>query len=205
MSREQIVRDALLDPRISRMLDDIIRKEGGFNDIKEDRGGATNFGISLRYARGLGLRLDNDGDGDVDADDIRLVTEQQARVLYVEDFFLTPRLHLLPWGLQAFHFDFAVNSGTGRAIIELQDTLNALREDSVILDSNAPLIADGRIGPRTLAAVNSAVQALGLDGFMHRLVDNRIAYVRGIVHRDPSQSKFLRGWINRIESFRPKR
>lgn len=197
MSREQIVRDALADAHISRMLDDVLRKEGGYNDIAEDRGGATNFGISLRYARGLGLRLDNDGDGDVDADDIRLVTPQQARILYVEDFYIAPRIHLLPYALRHFHMDFAINSGPGRAIIELQETLNNLRLGAI-------LVADGRIGPRTLAVLNSAVQRLGLEAVLRACVANRLSYVEGIVARDPSQAKFLRGWRNRIESFLPK-
>ena len=27
----------------------VIQMEGGYNDIKEDRGGATNYGISLNF------------------------------------------------------------------------------------------------------------------------------------------------------------
>ena len=197
MSREQDVRDALAEPFVQKMLDEVLRKEGGYNDIKEDRGGATNFGISLRYARGLGLRLDNDGDGDVDADDILLVTEQQARVLYVEDFYVGPRYHRLPYALRPFMVDFAINSGAARASIELQDVLNAR-------GSQPPLVADGVIGPATLRAVDRVLQRTGQSALLHALVQNRVDYVLSIIARDPSQAKFRKGWITRIESFRPK-
>ena len=63
---------------IDEIIDDIIQREGGYNDIKEDKGGATNFGISLRYASGIGLDLDNDGD--VDKDDIRIVSIETIRM-----------------------------------------------------------------------------------------------------------------------------
>ena len=174
---------------------------GGRLGVRRGLGCGPGLGLGLRRCLrgGLGLRLDNDRDGDVDAMDIRLVTEQQARILYVEDFYIEPRIHLLPYALRHFHMDFAINSGPGRAIIELQETINNLRLGA------SPLVPDGRIGPRTIAALNSAVQQHGLDHVLTALVNNRLYYVRGIVQRDPTQAKFLRGWINRIETFRPKR
>lgn len=75
-------------------IDAILRREGVWSDDPADRGGPTRHGISLRYARRIGL--DRDGDGDTDADDIRLVTEAEARRLYREDFYRQPGIDGLP-------------------------------------------------------------------------------------------------------------
>ena len=63
----------------------VLGNEGGYNDIDNDKGGATNFGISLRF-----LQLadeDLDGNGHVDVNDIRNITRLQAEVLYREYFW----------------------------------------------------------------------------------------------------------------------
>lgn len=57
---------------------------------------------------------------------------------------------------------------------------------------------DGFVGPKTIAAVNSADQ----KKFHAALVRERILFLQGIVRRTPSQEKFLDGWINRAESFK---
>jgi lysozyme family protein len=191
--------EALANPHIREMINAIIRKEGGYNDHKEDRGGATNLGISLRYARGLGLRMDLDRDGDVDSADIMLVDHHIASCLYAEDFYAAPRFHLLPKLVQPFMFDFAVNSGPGRAVIEMQEMLN----DEQVGSAWPKLIADGRIGPMTVKAVLAAMERYGDKGLLTRLCNARQKWCDEIVQRDTSQQKFANGWRNRINSFRP--
>lgn len=63
----------LLAPRI-------LKWEGGYCDDPDDRGGATNKGVTLSTWRQVGY--DKDGDGDIDANDIRLLSNEDAtRVL----------------------------------------------------------------------------------------------------------------------------
>jgi lysozyme family protein len=197
------VEEALRQPAIAKMLDAILAKEGGKVDHKDDKGGATNLGVSLRYARGIGLDLDQDGD--TDAEDIWQVTLDVARRLYVVDFYITPRFHLLPVSLQPFMFDFGVNSGAGRAVIEMQKTLNTLRRYKVSLGLERgewpELVMDGRIGRQTLASVQQG--EMFTDGrLVNRLCDARQQYVASLVSRDPKQGAFLVGWTRRIDSFR---
>ncbi|MBI1313678.1 hypothetical protein GC176_20490 [bacterium] len=183
--------------QIDRMIADILRKEGGYNDIRGDAGGATNKGISLRYLKGIGLkRGDLDHDGDIDKDDIRIVTPEIAARLYKEDFYLAPHIDRLPEPLQPIIFDIAVNSGPPRAIILLQKVLRA--------QLNEFIAADGVIGPGTRTKAEEALAKFGVKAMVNAVVDARCAWYNAIVREDPSQAKFLKGWLNRAATFRMK-
>lgn len=179
---------------VDEMIDDILRREGGYVDDPKDRGGATNLGVSLRYMRGIGLDLD--GDGDVDKDDVCLVTPELARELYRRDFLEIPRLDRLPLELQPQLFDISVNSGPHRAVELLQRTCNS------IASKGTELIVDGRMGPQTRKAAELVVRVLGWRLTNNRLVDERVAFFKRIVDRDPRQERFLKGWLRRAEEFR---
>ncbi|ABC22937.1 hypothetical protein F11_11005 [Rhodospirillum rubrum F11] len=183
--------------RVDALVADILAREGGYGADPADRGGATNHGISLRYAQGIGLDLD--GDGDTDKDDIVLVTRDRAAALYRRDFFYGPRLHALPCSLWPVLFDWAVHSGPARAVIGLQSVLNQTRRAGVAgFDS---LDEDGRIGARTRKAAEIAEAALG--GFLvNALVEERLALLRRLVANDPRLRGFLKGWIARVLTFR---
>lgn len=56
--------------------------------------------------------------------------------------------------------------------------------------------ADGIVGPKTLAAVNSSSP----EKLFSELHKDRIVHVEGIVKRAPSQNKFLKGWKRRINA-----
>lgn len=61
------------------------RWEGGYCDDAGDPGGATKYGVSLRFLRSEGY--DIDGDGDVDVDDVKAVTKAKARELFRKHFW----------------------------------------------------------------------------------------------------------------------
>ena len=58
--------------------------------------------------------------------------------------------------------------------------------------------ADGIVGNYTLASVNSASPA----EFHAKVHNARVLFTQEICRRDPSQEKFLGGWLNRIHSFK---
>lgn len=179
-------------PAIDDILDEVLRSEGGFVDDPDDPGGATNHGISLRYARGVGL--DNDNDGDTDRDDILLVTPDQARALYRDDFWTGPGIHRLPGEIQPVMVDWAVNSGAPRPIMAMQRVIN-MAQIGFDLDD------DGVIGPKTRRAAEHAQAEMG-PLFNDAIVDERIAFYRRLVDRRPASQRFLRGWLARAERFR---
>lgn len=175
---------------VDSLVADILRREGGYVDDPDDKGGATNYGISLRYARGVGLDLN--GDGVVDGEDICLVTPEIAAELYKQDFYHKPRIDRLPDLVQPIMFDWAVNSGPPRAIGGLQEVLTLAGWKCDI---------DGVIGPQTIRACQEAATQMG-PLLVNALSEYREEFYRRIVERDPSQGRFLKGWIRRAREFR---
>lgn len=153
-----------------KIIDEILRKEGGdaeTNDPK-DRGGRTKYGISEKSNPAAWA------DGQV--------TEQEARDIYERKYITLPGFGKIP----ATHprakeilVDWGVISGPELAKRELQGILGVKQ--------------DGVLGPITLAK---------LAGIDDRSLTNLIAVARmkmmgRIVKRDPSQLRFLLGWLNR--------
>lgn len=181
-----------MHPRVSNIIAEIIHIEAGFVDDPHDAGGATKYGVSLRYAKSKGLMWDLNGDGDVDVDDIRLVTQEDAFAAFLDDFYMEPRICDLPEDLQPQMTDFAVNSGAGRAVKSLQQVVTRLGH---------PTAVDGQIGPSTLRAVSNAAARFGLIRVNNDLVQKRLDFLNGIVVRKPSQRRFINGWTARARSY----
>ncbi len=66
----------------------VLEMEGGFVDNRHDPGGATNFGISLRYLKRLSPEeADVNQDGEVNAKDIVAMTPAKAKVFYRKNWW----------------------------------------------------------------------------------------------------------------------
>lgn len=59
-------------------------------------------------------------------------------------------------------------------------------------------VADGVVGPNTLAGVNGAKPLHLFDG----LKAARVSFVKGIAERRTASKKYLAGWLRRINSFK---
>lgn len=159
----------------------VIEMEGGYNDIKEDRGGATNYGISLNFLRANGE--DIDGSGEVDWVDVKNLTEKEAIQLYKE-YFWNPLYDQLERIIAEKVFTVGVNMGSKMGVKLLQRACNSL---------GSRLSEDGVIGSMTVAETKQYTS----ERLLIRYVDKQLDYYIAIVKNRPEQIKFLRGWKNR--------
>ena len=110
----------------------LLHHEGGFSNHARDPGGITNFGVTKRVWE--------DWKGtEVSEQDMRDLTPEDVAPLYKERYWDKCKCSDLDSGLDWAVFDWAVNSGTGRAAKAVQKICGAAQ--------------DGAIGPKTLALV----------------------------------------------------
>jgi lysozyme family protein len=170
---------------VDTMIEDVIRREGGFVDDPADRGGPTKFGITqAALARHLGH--------EVTAADVEALTVDQARQIYRVEYYQNPRIDQLPESIQPFEFDAAVNHGPREAIAFVQRVCNEA--------GFGQLAVDGICGPQTVGAAQAAAAAMK-DWLLAALVEERRNFYQAIVQADPSQAVFLKGWLNRLAEF----
>jgi lysozyme family protein len=167
--------------RFLRLIPVILVNEGGFVNDPADPGGATKYGVSLRFLKSLGdLGFDLDGDGDVDIEDIRKLTIDDAKKVYWERFYKPLGLDSLKSEKLALQvFDHSVNAGVKSAVMLLQQVCGSKK--------------DGIMGPKTIAAANTFVDNISL-----RYMDARKEWYLDLVENKPRFAKFIAGWIKRV-------
>ena len=129
----------------------VLHYEGGYSDHPSDPGGATNRGITKAVLAAYRGRA-------VSKDDVRALTKTEAAAIYRSRYWDAARCDRLPSGLDIAVFDCAVNQGIGRATRFLQQA--------------AQVTADGKIGPKTLAAIAAAKPDALLAEFMARRMNS---------------------------------
>lgn len=181
--------------KVRQLAEEIVAREGGYVNDPDDPGGATKYGVTIHTMRRLGLDLD--GDGAVTASDVRRVSRAQAVEIFLQHYYLKPRIAELPEPLRASVFDMYVNAGAN-AVKILQRLLMKMDEDVGV---------DGVIGPQTIgAATRAAAKA------PHHIADAygiaRRNYYFALADRRPASRKYARtraggkgGWIKRAEEF----
>lgn len=160
----------------------------GYVDHPNDRGGATKFGISYSFVKDTGdvEFFDMNGDYQIDKRDIQLLTFDKAVEAYKRYFWDVFSLDEIEDNEKAFLvFDAAVNHGIKGSTKLTQKALN---------DCGFSLVVDGVYGRKTKAAL----QACSKTEFINAFQEKRIALYKAIVDKNPSQSVFLTGWLNRV-------
>ena len=185
----------------------VLRTEGGFVNDAADSGGATNYGISLRFLTNLRRvdpalfeHFDLGITGDIDVSDIRDLTPDEARLIYWHCFWLRAECEEFPAPMGEMLFDQAGNGGLLAARRLLQQAINRCTATYAhITGCPGPIAVDGDAGPATMAAFTwvLALPAAGMPALIGAYRAAAANHYRAIAAADPSQRKFLDGWLNR--------
>ena len=112
------------------------------------------------------------------------VTEEEAREIYLRKYVVGPGFDKISDPqLQTQLVDFGVTSGPQLAIMKLQECVGAE--------------IDGILGPKTL----NLIEGIYCPDVNNRLVAARVRMIGKIVVKNPTQLKFLNGWLNRALEF----
>lgn len=159
-----------------RVIDEILEREGWpkFTCDPNDRGGATKGGITLRTLSGyLGRKAT--------VEELEALDETTARKIYESVFVIRPGFtRIYNDQVREYLIDIGVTSGPARAVRYLQLALGGLKVDCML-------------GNKTAAAANTANQV----SLLLRLVALRCRMMAEDVVENPSQLKYLEGWIRR--------
>lgn len=161
----------------------ILRWEGGYVNDPVDRGGATNMGVTIATWRDVGY--DKDGDGDIDVNDLRMLTRDEVvgRVLKPHYWDRWRADQIASQSIANILVDWVW--GSGAYGIKIPQRILGVK-------------VDGIVGPATLAAVNAREPRELFDV----IKAEREAYLRRIVTANPSQRRFLNGWLNRLNDLK---
>ena len=174
----------------------ILPNEGGYVNHPNDRGGATNFGITqATYDKYVKNKYSNRFN--VFSGDIKNISLQEVTDIY-KSFWVKARCDLL-WdyvpALTVHHFDFVVNAGYERKGTDAAEILQRT------ISKYIPTVEDGYVGPKTLGNIiqyvrNNPLSADRILSFDYATY--RINYYESIVTKNETQRIFLKGWKNRV-------
>lgn len=170
---------------LDQIIDATVKLEGGYINDPTDKGGETNYGITVATARAAGYT------GAMK--DLPLTTAKQ---IYRNEYIVKPGFDsfvTLSSELTAKLFDIGVNMGPANATKFLQDSLNLL--------FGSTLTVDGKMGPATRTAVTGyfASRTTAASILIKMINCLQGARYADIVRKDPTQRKYINGWIgNRI-------
>lgn len=137
-----------------------------------DRGGPTRFGVTqttLRAFRGQ----------DVSPQDVQALSQKEASTIYRQMYWEPLHLGDAPASTAIAIFDMAVLCGVSRATRMAQKACG--------------VVADGRMGPLTQAALIKQ----NPPDFLARFVPAAVDHFLGIVRYNGEQVRFLDNWLRR--------
>ena len=152
--------------------------EGGYVNHPLDKGGCTNSGVTISTYRSYYGKNQT-------CDNLKKMTDYQWEVIFKNSYWnrwLADKIN--SQAIANLVVDWVWGSGVW-----------GIKYPQQVLG----VVADGIVGKKTLAAINDYPNQKEL--FL-KLWNRRKAHFEAIVKRNPSQKVFLKGWMNRLNSFK---
>lgn len=165
---KEFIDQMLNDERFQRAVEATLENEGGYTNNPLDLGGETNYGISARI---------------YSDENIKEITKERAKAIYYRDYWINPKIYMLPDELAYIVFDDGVIQGQPTAIKNLQRALE--------------IEADGVIGTKTLKALKQSNYKLVKEGFIKNVYNVENKYLK----KNPSQKIFEKGHKKRFDKY----
>jgi len=153
----------------------VCRFEGGFVNDPKDPGGPTNLGITQATLSSFLGRA-------ATIAEVKALTPDKAAPIYREKYWDSISGDDLPTGIDLLVFDYGVHAGPRQSVLALQRVLR--------------VVADGRVGPRTILAARKADPMKTIDALSNHRVE---ALQKLKIWKD---ERFHKGLISRVEKAR---
>ncbi|MDR1182568.1 MAG: peptidoglycan domain protein [Bacteroidales bacterium] len=155
----------------------ILKWEGGFVDDPLDKGGATNKGVTIATFRQF-------YGADATVEQLKNITDKQWNHIFKSGYWnkwLADEIR--SQSVANILVDWLWLSGSP-----------AIKNPQRLLG----VVPDGVVGPKTIAAVNAA-EPKKLFGDIKAA---RVQYINDIIVKTPTNERFRRGWMNRLDAIR---
>lgn len=157
-----------------------LQNEGGYGNDKADHGGPTNFGITQDD-------LSRWRHQPASAQDVKEMSLHEAKAIYEAWYWRAVGCDkITSKAIAICMFDFSVLRGI---------SIPPRYAQAICNNHGAGLVLDGKIGPKTLQAINSLDPMDFVSEFSAKARNGFL----GIVARRPSQVRFLKGWLARAK------
>ena len=151
--------------------------EGGFGNHPKDKGGATNKGVTLATYRMVYGKNKT-------VDDLKNMTDKEWEHIFKVFFW------------NKWKADEIKNQSIANILVDWvwMSGLGTIKK----IQSLFGLTADGIVGNKTISYINSHDQ----EEVFNKIWNRRKSFYESLVNNNPSQKVFLKGWMNRLNTFK---
>lgn len=168
----------------------ILKWEGGLFVSADEPGGMANKGVTFATYKSLAKRLLGKEPTEVN---FRALTDREAKIFIKHYYDEVGADKIQKNSIAAWVTEMAWGSGVKTSVLIVQKTLNT--------SFNANLVVDGKMGAKTLAAINTTDESRLFDA----LGVARKQFLIDLTKRVPSKKRYLNGWFRRVDDFIKKK
>lgn len=161
-----------------RLIPLILKWEGGFANHPNDKGGATNKGVTISTFRSVFGK-------DKTVQDLKNMTNEQWEYIFKSRFW------------DRWKADEIKNQSIANLLVDWlwASGIWGIKYPQAVLHTTV----DGIVGKKTISAINNHPN----QEYLFKLLWNRRKkHFEDIVRRNPSQKVFLKGWLGRLNDFK---